>query len=480
VIVIVHSNYRAANWKEDAEIIATADNLVETVQRLVSGHVGLVVLVNRYDGIDLPKDACRILVLDGTPDARRFCDRLEDAALAGTTATTRTTMQLVEQGMGRGIRSNDDYCVVLLMGRSLVKGMFADREIERLTPATRAQFEYSESLAEQIRGQGIDSIRNAMSYCLKRDAEWVAQSRSVLIGLKYDVEADDMLIAERRRASFTAAASGDRRLSVSALQEAINHAGDDKTKGWLKFQLAEIVNSYDNVESQVILRSASSLNRHLPVRPQAGVEYIRMNPIASDQAALSLKFARESYRDANHMVIAAHSVADDLAFRPNSFRSFERALADAAFLLGFNPQRPEDEFGKGPDVLWSVGALRYFVIECKNEATTDTVSKTYSNQLAGSLNWFRQEYDQTCAAVPILVHPSAVFEFAATPPPGAKVINKDKLPQFREALLDYCIALSLVFDRCTANDVVKLLSAYHLTPEQIVNYFTVNASVSQR
>lgn len=37
------------------------------IRALRDGHVGLVVLINKYDGIDLPSDACRILALDGCP-----------------------------------------------------------------------------------------------------------------------------------------------------------------------------------------------------------------------------------------------------------------------------------------------------------------------------------------------------------------------------------------------------------------------------
>ena len=37
------------------------------VARLKSGHVGLVVLVNKYDGIDLPREACELRVVDGVP-----------------------------------------------------------------------------------------------------------------------------------------------------------------------------------------------------------------------------------------------------------------------------------------------------------------------------------------------------------------------------------------------------------------------------
>ena len=34
-------------------------------------HVGLVVLINKYDGIDLPDDACRVLVIEGLPGGLR-------------------------------------------------------------------------------------------------------------------------------------------------------------------------------------------------------------------------------------------------------------------------------------------------------------------------------------------------------------------------------------------------------------------------
>jgi hypothetical protein len=48
---------------------------------LFAPAVGLVVLVTRYDGIDLPGDACRVLALDGLPETYGAVDRLEALAL---------------------------------------------------------------------------------------------------------------------------------------------------------------------------------------------------------------------------------------------------------------------------------------------------------------------------------------------------------------------------------------------------------------
>ncbi|WND15862.1 hypothetical protein [Streptomyces violaceus] len=37
------------------------------MKELQAGHVGLVVLVNKYDGVNPSADACRLLILDGVP-----------------------------------------------------------------------------------------------------------------------------------------------------------------------------------------------------------------------------------------------------------------------------------------------------------------------------------------------------------------------------------------------------------------------------
>jgi len=86
VVVIVPSHYRAKYWSDVAAftLSAKANNLQDGITKLKSGHVGLVVLVNRYDGIDLPQSACRVLVVDGLPDVRRKIERIEQAALDGS------------------------------------------------------------------------------------------------------------------------------------------------------------------------------------------------------------------------------------------------------------------------------------------------------------------------------------------------------------------------------------------------------------
>ncbi len=480
VVVIVPSNYRAEFWSDVAAETLTAENLENGVAKLNAGHVGLVVLVNKYDGIDLPYDACRLLVLDGLPAARRAIDQIEQGSLLyGTPLAVGKSIQQIEQGMGRGVRASDDYCVVLLMGATLTSQLFTNHGIDRFTPATRAQFDLSEQVGNQVRGKSIEEIGGAIDYCLTRNPEWVRAAKSALVHITYATASTDIEIAVARRRAFNSAEIDDYNTSINLIQERVNSVHNLMLKGWLMAELAEYTHVVDKAEAQQILMSAVKLNRQL-IRPLVGVDYQRIEPVVGEQASASISYLRGEFERPNDLIVAVNATVDDLAFRPNSHKRFERALKDAARMIGCQSQLPEAEYGAGPDVLWAVGALRYLVIECKNEATSSKINKKDCNQLAGSINWFGMEYDQTCTAIPIMVHPSSTFEDAATPAPGTRVITAEKLSKFRESITQYCVAVSRLPGFGKSAEVAKLLSTYQLLPDLFISSFTVSPKPSRK
>jgi Rad3-related DNA helicase len=67
-----------------------------------------VVLVNRYDGIDLPDDTCRILVFDAKPYSESLIDLYQEMCRPDSEATQMRTVRTVEQGLGRSVRGEKD------------------------------------------------------------------------------------------------------------------------------------------------------------------------------------------------------------------------------------------------------------------------------------------------------------------------------------------------------------------------------------
>src|SRR5205814_301758 len=73
------------------------------------------------DGIDLPDNACRVLFFDSKPYSEGVVDRYTESCRATSNAIATKTARRIEQGLGRSVRGEKDYCVFVLLGASLIK-----------------------------------------------------------------------------------------------------------------------------------------------------------------------------------------------------------------------------------------------------------------------------------------------------------------------------------------------------------------------
>ena len=459
-------------WDEYAERIVGADDIAEVVELLKNGHVGLVVFVNKYDGIDLPNEACRILVIDGIPEAITNSDRREAEILGGSDYLAQHKLQIIEQGMGRGVRSTEDYCVVLLMGTSLSKVLARPEMRERLSPATRTQLKLSVDIAEQIESNNLQDMLEVIELCLNRDIRWLTHSRQRLAGVQYTTGSIEPYSFYFRRA-FEESVIEQFGIACDAMQDAINATDDNRLVGWLLEQLATYKQKIDPVQAQNILTSAIRRNPRV-MRPASGITYQRART-GTDQAKTAYDAITDRFKDQTELVLGFRELADRLSFNNNA-SDFESAMEELGTVLGFKSQRPEREIGKGPDVLWSVGNSKYLIIECKNEAKVE-VWKKDASQLAHSMSWFAENYDNTCTGIPILVHHSGRHAQDATSPPNAQVIDKVRLQGLCESLKQFAIALAnrLPYDR---TDVLEALQHQGLMASDFIDRYTISPTRS--
>jgi hypothetical protein len=447
VVVIVPSKWRADKfWGDVADRILNRDSLQDGVSKLRSSKApkGLTVLVNQYDGVDLPDDACRILVLDGLPDVRRNVDRVDQATLLNSSLPRTEIAHRIEQGMGRATRSAEDFAAVLLMGSSLVEQLYRRKATERFTDATRAQMQLSEEVGGQIKDSGgtIDDVEAAIEKCLSRDSDWVRLSRDRLADLKYPDKVIADPIAVARRESFNVLRAGDAMTATATLKTVVEVQADRIMKGYLLQEVAAIQHHYDRTEAQKTLKRAKSLNRGV-LRPVEGVGYQKLKPAEADQAAQAHAFLRSEYGgDGNALVVGMNAMLDSLVFQPGTHDAFEDAVEKLGHHLGFTAQRPELEIGRGPDGLWNLGGVNFAVIEAKNGAITDRISKDYCEQLGGSVAWFHDNYPGVGTATPIILHPVRDAARDATAPRDARVVTSEKLEELKNAVRVLAVAIA--------------------------------------
>jgi hypothetical protein len=475
VVVLVPSWRQAGEWAAEADLtVSTADEIGAAVERLKAGLVGVVVIVNRYDGIDLPDEACRLLIIDSLPFAYSNVERREAVALRDSDAMVTRQLQRLEQGMGRGVRSRDDRCAVLVLGPRLTQLIARADVADRLSAATRAQLELSRRVASQLEGSDIQQITAVVQQVIDGDANFRTLSREALLGVTYE---PSVLAppAQHLRAAYDCAVGGrpaEAALHSAAAVEAARSAGDERLAGWIGETHASYLQPVDPVEAQRALAAAAQTNRGV-LRPLTGLDYRQIRS-ASSQSEEAATYLVHRYSSGAELIIGVDALLGDLVWDNKRTDDAEAALEELGLHLGFPSQQPESDFGIGSDVLWALGAHRYAVIEAKTGASAPLIWKKDINQLGGSVNWCRSEYGGDAQIIPVIVHPQRTIERTGSAPAGARAITRKKLRELKVAVRSYATALARdeQFRRPSAID--SQLTHGRLKADSIFEEFTVS------
>ncbi len=81
VVALASSFAKTELYFKLGALVPKSDQIGQVVDRLKKGNYSeTVVFANRYDGIDLPDETCRILIIDGKPFFQSLSDRYEEAS----------------------------------------------------------------------------------------------------------------------------------------------------------------------------------------------------------------------------------------------------------------------------------------------------------------------------------------------------------------------------------------------------------------
>lgn len=476
IVVIVPSHDHASLWRRYTENIVDKDNIWDAVNRLKTEHVGLVVFVNRYDGIDLPDDACRMLIIDSLPPLNKEYTKYVHSICMDSKHVVRAQMQRIEQGMGRGVRSSTDSCCIVFMGSNLADVLIRQKGVNFFSNATRVQYELSKQLwgllKEEKNEPSIDDIFEIASYSLQQQPVWIQQCKAALADITYSTEPQIDATESALRIAFEEYLNHQVIRATEKLDPAIQNAEENSLKGYLLQIKATYMNIFDPVKSQELLLSAKKCNRGV-LNPIEGYQHQKITN-TQEQVHNIIEYTKSIYQNQQTLIIHLQKLLSDLSFQSDA-DIFESALEEIGKLLGFISIRPDrDTKGEGPDNLWALGNGKYWVIECKNESNTSDISKDYCNQLGGSVRWFIKEYHQEFTANPILIHKSNRLSEKASPVEGMRIINEKYLDRLKEKVYSFYKALISLPDWSDEKHISNLLSSYELTPNALLQSCTIN------
>lgn len=480
VLVITPSKFRADSfWGDVKDEYMDTSNIYECTNKLKEGHAGLIITANRYDGIDLPNLACEVLVIDGLPNMKNEFDKIEQQMLKNSSRILNKKIQLIEQGMGRGVRSSNDYCVIVLMGKGVITTLFAENYIMTMNKATQEQIKLSQDLGEQLKGKSAKEIFESSKVCLDRNEEWKKISKEILLNANYNENIADFSVDKALNETYKIA-KYDSAKAVEYLDKFIKGCSnlDKETQGWLKFQLAEYYDFLDKAKSQEILKSANTLNNRI-LKPIEGIQYQKNQKKIHEQAQNIYDYFKAKKINNNTFILEVKELLDNLSFSQEvDADDFEEAFCTIGKLIGIESARPEAEGTGDPDNLWWISSEEALVIECKNRVMLkNDICKSDCKQLNQSIEWFEKAYPKV-KTVGILIHPSNKFESGCIPKENVKIINLEMLNKLKNKIECFIEQLLNNKNYLDKDKIKELIIVNNLEQEKLVDMYTTKYKLS--
>lgn len=465
--VISPSLKKGREWVPPANIYDTESGQEEIDRFRLSKNAEMLGLVARYDGIDLPGDACRILILDRLPTGENLIDRFIDESIRVETIRISHTATRVVQAIGRIFRSNTDHGVVLLVGPHLQSWMRAPKNLAFLPGLLQKQILLASELSKQVDSGDLiwnDLIEGVLTGDVNWDEmynKYIDQFETSVSSLTTDWHLD-LIIQEQKayeqiwQGQYLRAA--DRYIELA--EKAQEH--DPRLTAWYHhWRGLALMCSDDRQGAFYEFISAANIRSELG-RPSEKREKAFKPPQPHEIGHQAHNIAQWYQKKKNQIPKAIKQVETDLTYGPQTNKA-EEACRVLGKLLGLYTQRPDNAKGTGPDVLWKCqGMPSAYGLELKTDKKKDgEYSKRDIAKCHDHEQWLKDNYGDD--AVLIIVGPTLPVSRKANPSATMQVVEINPL---RELLT----RIKATFDAVEAGDKTNLEHAF----QTWLNYHGLN------
>lgn len=389
---------------------------------------GTLLAANRYDGMDLADDVCRMMLIHGLPVATHLQDQFLESKLRAKSVLQERVRTRVLQGLGRCTRGPQDYSVVVVEDEALVRFLSRDENIEAMPSELQAELQFGLNTSEGVTGSQLISLTKS---ALAQDARWTGDAETQII----DWREESALPSSPDLDALAASAPKE----VRAWRQA--WAGDWAAAG----QLAMEVHGQLNGTELTPYRSLWAYFAHswlsraaedgAPTREKAH-EYLNLAHKASFGTTWLKELQREKQatpflEDWERKAVAnVHAKAVSDGARPSKIatdmtqmvadlgqtkaKGYERGLTTLGTSLGARAFKPQGDARSDSVWLWET---RWVTVEAKSEQLEGgTINPTYVRQVCTQLNSLA--YDEDMEEYPtgsfsVMVSPKRVVRPAA-------------------------------------------------------------------
>ena len=403
--------------------ILRASDIEDSLDPFIQLSKGALVL-SRYDGLDLPDETCRQVIIAGLPCGSNLQEKFLWSRIAAHSLLRDRILTRFSQGVGRCTRSDNDYAVVFVVGRRLVEFMLKLENRRLLHPELQAEIRFGiensrnkrpNDFADQIRAffeqndqwtqaeHAIESLRNQVVQ--KEESEFeqlqnVVSDEIVYVQSKWRGDLEDALQYARK---VSDALNGDSTrsyrawwyyLSADAAMALSHESGkqylDDSAKDLLK----RAANCCPTISWFIRLNNSITNTEDVEQTNELNIEAIDgIRHQLTEWGSVGPRFEKSIELIGNNLQATPH-------------KTFHQGLLGLGRMLGFDAQLPEGN--AVPDCVWSLGSHAHIVFEAKSEHNpTNPIGVNDITQACRHGNWAKSELptEETTKIVCLIVSP---------------------------------------------------------------------------
>lgn len=430
VLIAVPSYKQAKQW-ESLSTPPDVTTFSESLEEFRRSKSGSFVLVNRVDGIDLPHDSCRVMILDGIPKSEGLLERYQFEYLdMNTFASSRIANRLV-QLFGRINRGRADYGAFLIAGRELNIWLAKDKNIALLPDLLRKQILLGRTVQSGMSINTLESASALLDTVLlskPRDQGWLSFYSQYLNSEDVSQEKTDRALRTEERNLEAAKAEAiyakcmwerDFTTARTALDSIVAETAraDEKLAGWHNLWIgAALDQEGDTGQSQLYFaRARGQLGLNLVVStgvvglPDAA--QISTRRIVA-QSLMMTNLGRETFSKQFTKLTDQLSVIGT-----GTSAQTEEAVRLLGDILGFSSSRPDNDDDTGPDVLWrDLDTNLVLGIELKTDKLPESsYSKAEISQSLDHLSWISDNLQGSTSLGCLIVGPAVGHQSQANP-----------------------------------------------------------------
>jgi hypothetical protein len=429
--VISPSSGKANQWSPPSVVFKKTDGHGEIERFSNSTAPEVLGLVARYDGIDLPGDACRVLVLDRLPKGESLYEKFIDEGVRMEAFRLNHTATRIVQAIGRIFRSNTDHGAVVLSGTDLHDWIRNPSYRTFLPPLLQQQVAFGIELDKLVAAGKVEQTELLLGVLTGSDDWDELYTDSIDTYTPEDRKSNDewypeMLVAERE--AYCALWDGDYSSAIQRFSELADNADtmEKRLGAWYRHLEGVAHLSAGDQTTAVHAFSSAAASRVELGRPseQRDKMFKPPRPEAIGFQAVALA---SLYRTRKAKLFSeATTVLTALTYGENT------KLAESAFqllgkLLGLESTRPDNELGTGPDNLWcGVGEVEAWGFDLKtgkektSEYTKDEIGRAHLHA-----QWVTDQKKRVAQQKHAIIGYELPVSNLASPSPQLEIISLD-------------------------------------------------------